>query len=175
MNTFTKAAATVIAAAAILGAGVGVAAAATVPAADAATGHVAVQSGRPLVYQQIVFTNNTDHDLMLTEVRAEDGDGNQGCHWGPGLPARWTHITPGESFIGSVMFETFQDTNCDFQVNSMDKSTGDETQNDSWINMEVNAIDMLIPTIRNDGLATRLTVNPVSAQLTAVSYVDPTS
>ena len=73
------------------------------------------------------------------------------------------------------MFETFQDTNCDFQVNSMDNSTGDETQNDSWINMDVNAIDALTPTIRNDGLGTRLTVNPVTAELTAVSYVDPTS
>lgn len=112
-----------------------------------------------MVHQQIVFTNNTKNDLMITDVRAEDGEGNQGCHWGPGLPARWTHITPGESFIASVMFETFQDTQCYFQVNSMDNSTGEETQNRSWINMDVNAIDMLTPDIVNVGLNTNLTVN----------------
>ena len=172
MNLFTKSAATVIAAAAILGAGAGVASAATAPAA---TGHVAVQSGSPMVYQQIVFTNNTNHDLMINDVRGEDTAGHQGCHWGPGLPATSTHITPGESFIASVMFETFQDTMCDFAVNSIDNSTGEVTDNNSWINMDVNAIDVLTPSIVNDGLGTHLTFNPATTELTAVSYVDPTN
>ena len=125
-----------------------------------------------MIERRVSFYNNTSYSIYIADISPETTGGGEGCYWSTGLPAEFTVLTPGEGFQAAVLFETVQDTQCSFQVNRIDHDGTYDAMFDAWVNIEVNAIDQIIPTLSQEGIDMVPTFNG-SGDLISVSYVDP--